>query len=145
VAVVSLARHNRYVCAGGALAHPAALRLTERLHSALAWLRGVLAPPAAHVASPRGQQQCAALQSCAQLVLGLVLPAAWHSSHEAALFERHQAERAAAGLPAEKGWQAWMYRRVGELRPAGGWRRGHSLLAAWALLGAAWNLAVAIS
>ena len=144
-AILLMAPHNQHVCSGAALAHPAAQELTGGLLGALEWLRGVLAPPAAHAATPRGHAQCGHLLLYLQLSLGFAIPATWHAFSEAALFEAHQKERAAVGLPPERGWQAALYAGVERLRPQGGWGPQPYLLSAWALAGMLWNVSVLLA
>lgn len=111
--MLTYAHHNQLICSSAAFASPAAKQMNrwafELLHMLPLSLQPMLLPrwrPARH------QGECAAVLSFAQLTLGLVAPALVAATHEASLFRLHQRQRREAGLPAEAGWEAWLYERL---------------------------------
>lgn len=56
-----------------------------------------------------GAAECCAVLRFAQLTLGLLGPLALQARAEAALFQRHQRQRSAAGLPPERGFIAALH------------------------------------
>ena len=78
-----------------------------------------------------------------QLALGLVAPLLVQAVLEAALFQRHQEERASAGLPPEHGWAARAYGAIAtqavEMEPL------LATMAIWVLGGILWDAALLLS
>lgn len=132
---LAFARHNADACASAALAAPAAARLTRRVAQALDAVRFwsfPLPPPPLQPASGSGAE-CRAVLAYCQLVLGVAAPALAQACLEARLFAEHAEQRARAGLPPERGWQAALCRAVHGVVGDLDWLTAATLL--WVLLG----------
>lgn len=95
---------NPHICSSAALSGARAQRLTSAIFGALDSLHFGFFPEEL-VPPPSPAAQCCSLLAAAQLVLGLAAPLLAQAAVEARLFRWHQAERAAAGLRPETGWQ----------------------------------------
>lgn len=127
---LNCSRHCPLVCGSRPLASPAAHSMTHRV----AWLLSAtslvtlhpaeLAPPASDPAA-----ECVAVARFLQLTLGLLVPLAWQAATESALFAAHQRQRAAEGLPPERGVDAKLCKCVagvdGARRSVALLHRGH--------------------
>lgn len=131
-------RHARHVCGGAALSHPAvhaALRRVYRTVQVAACLPPL--PIAASLPAPPPEDQCTTLVAFFQLGIGLLLPLLWQALTEAWLFQQHQRERQAAGLPPERGIETAVFDFVWKLTLEG--MRLQAGLFAWILLSACWD------
>ena len=127
-------------CATAALASPAARQLSQQAAALLSQRFGLLRPGRLPPLQPDGA--CAAMLAYTHITLGLALPALASALIEASLFQQHQRQRAAAGLPPERGWQAALHGWVASLRQLD-W---HARLAiAWLLAGIMFDAAVLAS
>ncbi|KAI7839850.1 hypothetical protein COHA_006413 [Chlorella ohadii] len=138
--VASLLPHTRAGCAGPLMSHPAIQRATHRIYGMLSWVGTPLPLPLAPMVAPTPVEECAVIVTFFQVGLGLLLPLLWEAVVAARAFAAHQRQRRAAGLPAERGLQAWLYTQVWELcsNTEGGLTVPPALLA-WILLAVAWD------
>ncbi|PRW33146.1 hypothetical protein C2E21_7801 [Chlorella sorokiniana] len=138
--VATLLPHTRAGCAGPLMSHPAVQRATHRIYGMLSWVGTPLPLPLAPMVAPTPAEQCAVIVTFYQVALGLLLPLLWEAVTSARAFAAHQRQRRAAGLPPERGLQAWVYRQVWELcgNTEGGLTVPPALLA-WILLAVAWD------
>ena len=166
--------HFRAWCRpGGALAHPQLLRDARRLyvaaHSAMLGTAlpvprsrcGAAAQQAIDCTEPGGsaaEVECEALLAWLLVSLSLALPLLAELAAAARLFGQHARQRAAAGLPPERGLQAGLYRAVGWLlldqgdeerggqvaEDAGGYGTSHIRIgaAAYLLLCVSWDASI---
>ena len=94
-------------------------------------------PLAGALRDPPREDQCTAAVSFFLLGLGLLLPLLWQALSEARLFQQHQRERAAEGLPPEGGAEAAVYGFWWNLTFEG--MGLQVLLVCWILLSALWD------
>ncbi|KAL4421305.1 hypothetical protein ABPG75_010596 [Micractinium tetrahymenae] len=121
---------------------PVALQATRGVAQVLRLLRfNGLAPPPPDGLTPL--QECCSVLAYLQLSVGLVLPAVVMAVHEIRLFLAHAAERRRAGLPPERGWHPWLYRKIGDTLLGLDWL--FVAVLAWVLLGVLGSLAEALS
>jgi hypothetical protein len=130
--------HARHVCSATALSHPAVHAALRRVfHGAQVAACLTPLPVSATLPDPPAEDQCTALVTFFQLGIGLLLPVLWQVLTEARLFQQHQRERRAAGLPPERGLEpavldfAWKLTMEGMALQA--------TLCAWMLLSACWD------
>lgn len=128
------------LCASAPLAAPATQRRTHQLFSLIDLLARAAATSgmaARRAAAP--EAECAAVLTWLRLGVGLALPLAYEAVTEAALWQRHEAERQQAGLPREGGAL-----RAAACRHAKwvDWEEGLSIaFVTWLLLALAWQWA----
>lgn len=129
------------ICASASIAAAPARQLTHRLARLLAPTSALSLHPL-YVVPPAGDgtAECCAVLRFSQLTLGLLLPLALQARAEAALFQRHQRQRRAAGLPPEHGVSASLLALIhGLLHPA---VRPHLYVCCLLALGLCWVAAV---
>ena len=129
------------ICASASMAAAPARQLMHRLARLLAPASALSLHPL-YVAPPAGDgaAECCAVLRFSQLTLGLLLPLALQAQAEAALFQRHQRQRRAAGLPPEHGFAANLLTLIhGMLHPA---VRPHLCVCCLLALGLCWVAAV---
>lgn len=141
--VANFLKTNHVTCQSAALAGgPLAVQATHSVAQVLRLLRfNGLAIPQPEKLTPL--QECSAVLAYLQLSAGLVLPAVAMAVHETRLFLAHAEERRRAGLPPERGWHPWLYRRLGDALLGLDWPFAAAL--AWVLLGVLGALAEALS
>lgn len=127
-------------CTTAALSSPAARQLSQQAASLLGLRFGLLLPGFLPHLQP--EQACAILLTYTHIALGLALPALAAALMEAKLFQQHQRQRARAGLPPERGWDAALYGWVWTLSELSWHAR---LAAAWLLVGILFDAAVLAS
>lgn len=95
---------NAHICSSESLS---SARTQDFIHAIFGFLDSMYFGfvPSTLVPPPSPTAQCCTLLAAMQLSLGLVAPLVAQAILEASLFRQHQAERAAADLPPEKGWQ----------------------------------------
>eukprot|EP00887_Chlorella_sp_A99_P001210 scaffold14.g1210.t1 len=114
--VATSTRHTRALCATPPLAHPDGQAQTHGLFQLLRTLSGLLTASPPSVDQSSSVAECTVILSFLRLSLTLLLTLAWQALSEAQLFATHEAQRAGAGLPPERGAQAAVLRAAGALR-----------------------------
>lgn len=145
--------HPAAICAAAPLTHPVAQRTSHVMHSMLSMLAS-LGPTPAAAADGTDAHKSAAAHECVTLTLWLrllvavllrllvavLLPPLHAVAGEAQLWQRHQQDRRAAGLPPERSPAAPLYGAM--LRLASSLDSlPHALVCSWGLLAISWNWA----
>jgi len=119
--------------------------MTRQLYSLLHALANLASAsvPAPGAAQPRAspEAQCTTVVLWLRLTLALLAPLLYSALSEARLWQRHQRERAAAGLPPEpvSSPRAAVYRAARWLAWKEGDSTAHAAGLCWLLLAAAWD------
>lgn len=137
--------HSAAICAAAPLTNPVAQRTSHAMHSMLSMLAS-LGPTPAAAADGTDAHKSAAAHECVTLTLWLrllvavLLPLLHAAAREAQLWQRHQRDRCAAGLPPERSPAAPLYRAM--LRLAASLDSlPHALVCGWGLVAVSWNWA----
>jgi hypothetical protein len=100
------------LCGAGLLAHPATQCATHQVYQLLSSLAYTLPLPVSAFLSPGPVAECATVLRWFQIALGLLAPLLWEAAWAASLFQQHQRQRRAQGLPPERGAHAALYNAV---------------------------------
>lgn len=131
-------RHARHVCSASSLSHPAVHGAVRRVYRGVQMAACLTPLPlAASLPDPAPEDQCTALVAFFQLSIGLLLPVLHQVLGDARLFQLHQRERRAAGLPPERGKEAAVLSFVWKMTMEG--MGLQAALFAWILLSVCWD------